>query len=163
MIASVPLCSYAPVYSLLYIYIYFRNIVFKLCYFWCHCYLYYGVDIWSNKSIHLSFWSRCIYRMYWLSLLNLISWNLYLYHATVSGSWFQRMTVSTKKLYWYWAVLLFGLFKHFELLVLYFSTGLMVTQSPNVFGFICLLRLLNVTKASVGRAGTNPQPPCTLK
>ena len=45
------------------------------------------------------------------------------------------------------------MFKHFELLVLCFSTGLMVTQSPNVFGFICLLHLLNVTKASVGRAG----------
>ena len=78
-------------------------------------------------------------------------------HATVSGRWFQRMTVSTKKLFWYWAVLLFGMVKHFVLLVLCFSTGLMVTQSPNVFGFICLsLLLLNVTKASVGRAGINP-------
>jgi hypothetical protein len=45
------------------------------------------------------------------------------------------------------------MFKHFELLVLCFSTGLMVTLSPNVFGFICLLRLLNVTKVPVGRAG----------
>jgi hypothetical protein len=44
------------------------------------------------------------------------------------------------KLFWYWAVLLFGMFKHFELLVLCFSTGLMVTQSPNVFAFICFLR-----------------------
>ena len=75
-------------------------------------------------------------------------------HATVSGRWFQRMTVSTKKLFWYWAVLLFGMVKHFVLLVLCFSTGLMVKQSPNIFGFICLLHLLNVT---------TPQPPCTLK
>ena len=33
-------------------------------------------------------------------------------HATVSGRWFQRVTVSTKKLSYY-----FGMFKHFELLV----------------------------------------------
>ena len=46
------------------------------------------------------------------------------------------------------------MFKHFELLVLCFSTELMVTQSPDAFGFIYRLRLLNVTKASVGRAGT---------
>jgi hypothetical protein len=35
----------------------------------------------------------------------------------------------------------------------------MVSQSPNVFGFICL----NVTKASVGRAGTNPSTTLYIK
>jgi hypothetical protein len=53
--------------------------------------------------------------------------------------------------------------KHFLLLALCFSTWLMVTQSPNVFGFICLLHLLNVTKVSVGRAGTNPSTTLYIK
>ena len=68
----------------------------------------------------------------------------------------QRITLSTKKECWYCCFLQSGNSSPFVLLHVRFTTIFDVIQSSKCFALIFLFGLANLTKLSVGSAGTNP-------